>query len=134
MPDFYKKGNKDPYRQFFIRLGMVVVVLVLAALVVANVKVHQKKQELNAQVKSLQQRVQDLKNQNTNLKEGMARASDDAYIEKVAREELDLQLPGETVFSVVQTGGQQQSPAAQKNTWSTWVGNAWNSFINIFKK
>lgn len=133
MPDFQKK-TKNPYRRFFINVGALMVVALVVVMVIADVKVYQKHRELNAQVLGLKQKVQDLKSENAQLKEGMARQDDPAYIEKVAREELDLQLPGEKVFSFVRTSGQQQSDASIQNNVGAWVGNAWHSFIGIFKK
>ena len=132
--NFNKKQNKNQYQRFFVIMGAVLIVLALVWLAIADVRIYQKKKELNLQVENLQKKVQDLKSQNSNLKEGTARSFDDVYIEKVAREELDLQKPDEKVFSFVQTSPQQQNNVAPKNDWQAWVGGAWGSFISIFKK
>ncbi len=122
MPDFQKK-TKNPYRRFFINLGALAIVGILITLVVADVKVYQKHKELDTQVLGLKQKVENLKQQNAQLKEGMARQDDPAYIEKVAREELDLQLSGEKVISFVQASNQKAvTPATKPNVLQLWLG------------
>ena len=133
MADFNKKRN-NPYRRFFLKAGAVALLAVLTLLVVADIKVYRRKQELRAQLSRLEKRVQELKNQNATLQERTARADDSAYIERLAREELDLQKPGEKVVSFVKGVQQPQDDSMQKNGFSAWVGSTWDSLINMFKK
>src|SRR5438105_2313510 len=133
MADFHKKA-KNPYRNFFIKLGAVALLVVLVVLIVWDIKIYQKKRELDAQLAALSNKVQELKTQNSQLQETTAHANDDAYIEKIAREELDLQQPGEKVFSFVPAPGQGAAPATPKNIWQAWIGGALNAIISIFKK
>lgn len=130
MPEFKKKTIQNPYKKILIVAGAVVILIVVAALVVANTKVYHRKKELQEKLEDLQQKVDDLKNQNSELKEGTARANDDAYVEKVAREELDLQKPGEKVFSFVKSQGQFVEVAAVEQTsWTAWLANTWGSLF-----
>ena len=98
----------------------------LVMMLTANFRIYQKKQELNYQIKTLQQKVTDIKKQNDNLTQEIANAQNQAYIEKVAREELDLQKPGEKVFSFVQTQPQvEPAPPSPKSIWqqfTAWIG------------
>ena len=132
--DFKKKKSHSPYQRLWLSVGLAALAVLLVCLVVADVKVYQKRKELNAQVSGLQQKVQSLKAQNANLQEGLARQNDDTYIEKVAREQLDLQQPGETVVSFVKPDGQAPTAPVQKNNWQAAIGSALNAFIGIFKK
>lgn len=131
--DFNKKRN-NPYRRFFLKAGAVALLAVLALLAVADIKVYRRKQELATQVASLQQKVQALKDKNAKLQEGTERANDNDYIERLAREELDLQKPGEKVISFVKGTQQPQDDGAPKSGFSAWLGGAWDSLINVFKK
>ena len=134
MPDFNKKRNKNLYRHFLIKLGAVIIAVLVLLVVVADVKVYQRRRELSMQVESLQKKIEELKNKNGGLKEGLAKADDDAYIEKIAREELDLQKPGEKVISFVVGDQLVQDDAMQKNGFTTWMASTWNSFVDLFKK
>ena len=122
---FKKKGNKSPHKTLLVKLGLCALLVVLALVVIANMNVYKKKRELGTQIKGLEQKVQDLKEKNSQLKESTARADDQSYIEKVAREELELQQPGEKVISFV--SAETQMPKTESNqgflhSWLSWLG------------
>ena len=119
--NFNKKRDKNQYQRFFAIMGIFFMIAVLVWLGMVNVRIFQKKRELNVQVENLQKRVQDLKSQNESLKEGTARSLDDAYIEKIAREELDLQKPDEKVFSFVQTPSPQPAIVSSPSFVQSWL-------------
>lgn len=92
-------------------------------LVVANVRIYKKKQQLNAQIQSLENKIAETKARNNELKVGIEKSNDEQYIEKVAREELDLQKPGESVFSFVKPEEEnQEEKNKQKNIFQAWLG------------
>jgi len=131
MTDFKKKQKKNLLATILLGAGSLFIVGLVIALVVADIKIYQRKQELTLQLKSLQEKVQDLKNQNDDLKEGTVRATDNAYVEKVAREELDLQLPGEKVFSFVAESEQSENEKAPQAT-GNWFQNAYVWVAGLF--
>ena len=94
-------------------------------LVIANIKIYKKKQQLTTQIQSLENKIQETKNRNEELKEGIVKSNDSQYIEKVAREELDLQKPGEKVFSFVKAKEEgKDEKNASKNIFqnlSAWI-------------
>ncbi len=106
------------------------VICICAFLVFTNIRMFQKRNQLNRQISDLKTKIENLKNSNSNLQEGISKSNDTAYIEKVAREELDLQKPGEKVFSFVKTPASQQDNSSEKNPWPAWL--AW--VIEWFKK
>jgi len=104
------------------KVGMVLVLALLVCLAVADIKIYRRRRELNAQVAGLQSKIQQLKDQNAALKENTVRADDNAYVEKIAREELDLQLPGEKVISFVKASGQEADAGAKPpNILQSWL-------------
>ena len=83
-------------------------------LIIADIKIYKKREQFVSQIEKLENRIQDLKNKNDNLKKGILAANDDAYIEKVAREELSLQKPGEKVVSFIKPVNQEQKLAEKE--------------------
>ena len=80
----------------------------------------------------LKNKIQELEDRKVSLKKGIENSNNQDYIEKVAREELDLQKPGESVVSFIRPddNGKNQN---QNDDWLAGVGNLWDSFINWFK-
>jgi cell division protein FtsB len=99
-------------------------------LVYADINVYKNKIKLAEQIKEYKSQIKNLEEKNYNLKQGISQADDNSYIEKVAREDLDLQKPGETVVGFIMP----KIPAAvvspeEKN----FLQNIWNKFLKIFK-
>ena len=121
----YKKNKKSGVlRYFWLHFGGIIVIIIAISLVVANVKMHQKKQELALQVAALQNQIEDIKQSNENLKEGLENVDNTQYMEKVAREELDLQKPGENVISFVMPPEKPKADSQQNvvQIWGGWLG------------
>ncbi len=118
----FKRKKKSFKPHAMIWLGAVALLVVAACLVFADIKMYHKRQELNAQVKTLQQKIADTQKSNQQLQQGISQANNDQYIEKVAREELDLQQPGEKVISFIQPPNQQTVPQAPQNFLQSWLG------------
>ena len=113
------------------------VIAVLVVLVVANVKIYQKRKAFLSQVSSLQRQIKNLQDSNANLKERISNVDNDTYVEKVAREELDLQKEGETVVSFVT----QQKPIQEASnatphgiqSWLGWLSGGWEwTLVQLF--
>jgi cell division protein FtsL len=126
---FHKKRNNTIRSKLFFHLGGIALALILIGLVVANVKIYQKKQEFLSQVSNLKKQIVDLKSSNANLQQGMSKTNDSQYIEKVAREELDLQKQGETAVSFIMPPVATPEANAVKSTpLQVWMGNISNAF------
>ncbi len=131
--DFKKKKKGSIGRRLTWHVGGVLVLGMLAVLVVANLKIYHKKQELAAQLANLHRQVKDLQASNGDLRQKIEKSDDPQYVEKIAREELDLQKQGETAVSFIMPQAQDKNiEASQKNTWQAWLGGAWNWIKNIF--
>ena len=111
-------GKKVP-----LALGLAVILGICGVLVFANARMHKKRAELATQVASLENKIQDMQNKNDELKKGIAKSADEQYIEKVAREELDLQKPGEKVYSfIMPEKSEENADQSKKNFLQNWLG------------
>ena len=136
VPKFQKKKKGFAPRHTWLHVGGVVVLIVSAVLVVANIKMYQKKQAFLAQVTNLKNQIEDIQSRNSQLNKGISQSDDQDYIEKVAREQLDLQKPGEKAVSfvaapdtTVQTSDNNQ---ASVQYWFGWIGASWQWIKNNF--
>ena len=111
-------------------LGAVVMVGIAVCLIVADVHIYRTRQKLISQVENLKTKIHDLKDKNNNLKQGIANADNSQYVEKIAREELDLQKPGEKVVSFVVTDKQSPQDASEQESflqiWQANLGHFWS--------
>ena len=129
---FKKKNNQAGAKKILLHVGGIFVVAVLAVLMVANVRMYQKRQEFVAQVASLETQINDIRQRNDNLKEGIANENNPAYIEKIARQELDLQRPGETTVSFIMPNSLDQKTTPNENVLQGWLGKSWEWVKSVF--
>ena len=124
--DFKKKQKVGWVKNLSIAAGGVGIVLVVGFLVVADINMYKKRQELSNHIQALEQKIAEVKAKNIQLEQGIAQADNDQYIEKVAREELDMQKPGEKVFSFVKPeDSKAKDNPTPKNPWQNflaWIG------------
>ncbi len=127
--DFRK--NKDPFHKIIFAAGEILLLVIFIILIVADIRVYQKKQKLASELENLKNNIQDFQKKNDDLKQGTLNENNNQYyVEKVAREELDLQKPGEKVVYFVKQSDQQKENQGQKNILQNWLG--W--FMGFLKK
>ena len=132
--DFKKKqkGELD-LKHFFLRAGAIFIICLMAFIIIADVRIYQRRKGLEAEVSKYEQQIKQLKERNTKLEEEIGNSDNPDYIEKIAREEQDMQKPGENVVSFIMPEGQVKEEVKQ-NFWNTnnWFGciSAW--FKKIF--
>ena len=128
--NFKKKQKRDGPGSFFSSpLVKIVFLIIIVFLAFADIKVYKERKKLNLQIDSLKEKIQAIKDKNNTLEQGIARADDKNYIEKIAREELDLQIEDEKVVSFI-TPEPQQKEEINTNinywnprTWLGWISN-----------
>lgn len=131
LSSFRKKQKRSIAQYFLLAFGAMALLVLVGLLAVADMRIYSKKRELNAQLASLQSKVQELQVKNNDLKQGISESDNPDYIEKVAREELDLQKPGEKVVSFVEAETKEVAPQASSASFvQVWLG--W--FEGLFKK
>ena len=79
--NFKKNRNKSISSKILFGLGGITVLVTAAALLIANVNIYKKKQQLNAQIKTLESRIESLKNENSSLDQRISNADDEDYID-----------------------------------------------------
>lgn len=125
---FRKNKKTGDKRRYVMHLIGIIVLIVLGLLVIANITMYQKRKEFSAQVASLEKQINDIKTNNERLQKGIDSADDNQYIEKVAREELDLQKSGEQAVSFVTAESDVEVVDTSKQNflqklWSWITGN-----------
>ena len=93
--------------------GVFLILAVFVLLTVADVKIYKKEKKLNLQIENAKNKTQEMQSKNTILKQNILEADNAEYIEKIAREELDLQKPGEKVVSFIKESNQQEQKSDQ---------------------
>ena len=119
---FQKKQKSISHKVLFI-LGGIFLCLIITILVIADIKMYQKRTMLNARVENVKNKIENIKNKNNSLQESITKVDDTAYTEKIAREELDLQQPGEKVFSFITTPNPKQQNNEKESVWQGWLSN-----------
>ena len=125
----FKKNKNTTLKRFLLVTGGILMLSFLILLVVANVRIYQKREKFISQIEKLKNKIQNMQNKNSDLKKGISQINNDEYIEKIAREELSLQKPGEKVISFIKEPSQQNEDSqGQKNflqNWLGWLSNGW---------
>ena len=125
--NFKKKGKRNSAKKFLLHTVGVAAIILLVVLVVVDVMVYKRRQELHFQVSNLEQQIKDIQTSNDNLTQKIQNQDNPQYMEKIAREELDLQRQGEKAVSFIMPETlPQNTEASQKNPWSKWFGNVLN--------
>ena len=127
--DFRKKRNAFLSGTSKVILG-ILIFAVLVSLFIASTKIYKKGEKFTFQIENLKSEIQDLRVRNNYLREAISQNNDADYIEKVAREELNLQKPGEQAISFVEELPKKENQEVQSDFWQYWMG--WLS--NIFKR
>lgn len=99
-----KKIDDQGTRTSLLRFATVVVITSAALFALSFLQKAMESQQAEAQAAVLRQENQAIEAANAALKQRIADMKTDAYVERVAREELNLVRPGETSFVVVPVG------------------------------
>ena len=133
MSSFQKKIQSHLPQNFAAKLIVVLLLVFCVVLIFVNLRIYNKRRHLNSQIESLKNKIEETRNTNNNLKQEILKADDDKYIEKIAREELDLQKPGEKVFSFIDKSPQDaKETESSKNIFQVWLDNIFNFMKNSF--
>lgn len=89
----------------------------------------QRRAGLTARIESLKKEIAELEKENEEIQAGLSQKGEEGYLEKEARERLNLKKPGEEVVVVVppKEGEETKEP---KNFWQKW----WEEIESKIKK
>jgi cell division protein DivIC len=125
-----QKREFSPER-FFLKIGGILFLIIAVVLIFINFQMFKKKQQLAFQIEDYKKQIGELESRSEILKEEIINSDNPDYIEKIAREESDMQKPGEKVVSFVEQNPQQKEAQTQENLWNSnfwfsWIGQSWN--------
>lgn len=129
--DFDKKRKREfSLDKFLLKVGGVLLLVIVLALVVADFRIYKKRQTLLKQIDAYNKQIEEIKQRNVSLKEQITQSDNKDYIEKVGREELNLQKEGEKVVSFIMPEQKPQNQNQKESFWSTsmwfgWIGQSW---------
>ena len=126
--NFNKKINSDPSSMVFFQIAGVLFLIIIVVLVIAVIKMYQKKYELQAEVAAYQQKISDIKKNSQTLKDEIANSGSNDYLEKIAYEQ-GLVRAGER--EVIFTDSQEKPKVELKkqdfiSSASGWFSSAWS--------
>ncbi len=107
-----KKGETSQPILFSALIGILTVVLI-AFLIIANIKINQKRGELAGRIDSLYQEIKTLEETKKKLEAGIGQAQSEIYWEGKVREQ-GFEKPGEETVVVLPPEEQKQTPIKQK--------------------
>lgn len=90
---------------------------ILLFLANSNWKLYKKRTALEGQINTLQNEVTSLEERNRELQSDIAEAQTPEYLERMARERLNLKKPGEEVVAVVIPESQEAVSQEQEKSW-----------------
>ncbi|TSC94417.1 MAG: septum formation initiator family protein [Parcubacteria group bacterium Licking1014_1] len=137
----FKKKRKRVFfkNSFFIKIAGVLLLVISLLLIYADIKIYKNKQKLDSQLNNYKEQIKEIEKRNEDLEEGITKADDKDYIEKIAREEFGMQQPGEKVVTFVmpeqkkdEGGSKLKKNIFNISAWLEWLSNFWQSIKNIF--
>lgn len=136
VPDFKKKTkNFSLLNSVLLKIGIILILIVFILLMIANISNYRKKTLLMVKIAGLEEKIRGIKKENEAIFQNIQKINDDSYVEKVAREELDLQKPGEKVYSFIRTVDRQivdREKTESSGGWFGWVVGSWAWLANRF--
>ena len=113
----HKKGKS--YQTILFSLFSAILILgVIGFLVYSNWKTHQQRRELSLRIESLKAEIGVMEKKKQELETSSLQLGEEEYLEKVAREQLNLQKPGEEVVTILSPEEEkEEEPKEEKSFW-----------------
>ena len=120
----YKKEKKGSCQNIFfsVLIGSLIFIIV-GFLVVSNIKMNRKRALLNIQINQLKEEVRLLEEKKHNFQAQLNPSKQEEYLEKEAREKLNLKKPGEEVVTVLPA--EKNTPHEAKKIKQWWNPLSW---------
>ena len=123
-----KKGGIN-FKNFF---GILLFVAILAFLIYSSINLFIKRMDLQKELDELNDQEEELLKERESLKFSLGEAYSEAYLEKVAREDLNLKKPGEKIF-VIKKEGEAVQEGGEVEAEKTFIDKI-QSFLRSFNK
>lgn len=102
---------------------------IIGVLVFQNIKIYQKRAELDEASKSLQAQIAELERKKQELEMGIRESQSAEFQEKILREQGLYKKPGEEVVTILPPPEEQPQKSEKKKIW--WQPWTWLSLFNI---
>ena len=113
-----KIKKRGSFRTLLFSVFLIAFILGISVfLISSNIGVGQKKSQLFEKLKSLEKEIQKIQEKNKELKQQSSESSQESFIEKEARERLNLKKPGENVVVILPPKEEKQEIKEQKSLW-----------------
>jgi len=130
--DFKKKQKSEvSANKIVFKVAGILFIIIIAVLIVADIKIYQKKKELVAQINNYKRQIEEIQKSSQNLKAEIANSDNQDYIEKIAYEQLGEQKPGEKEVIFVTPPDKKVDQAVQledfwsAHYWFGWLDGPW---------
>lgn len=134
--DFDKKENRGFFnKKFLLKTVGIMFLIAIFFLIVADVKIYQKKQQLISQINNYKKQIEDIKKSSQTLEDEIANSNNQDYLEKLAYEQLGEQKPGEKEVIFVMPEEKLKQDATPQSFWNNFssrLSGAWNWIKSIF--
>jgi len=114
-----RSKRKRELQTIFFQIFLVISSLILVAfLVISNLRIGEKRSKLTAQIETLQKEIKKLEEEKAKLENQISQSQKKEYIEEKARE-LGLKKPGEEVVAIkkIESETEFQKSQQQKSFW-----------------
>lgn len=113
-----KGKNKSSFKNILTSIILLFVFFaIIASLVAANIKIRKRRSEIISRKENLQKELESIKKLSKALEEEMVGIEDDEYLEKIAREQLGLKLPGEKVVFITREETEEKEEEEKEKEW-----------------
>lgn len=123
IPKYKQKEKRSWQNIFFVVLLGSLVIIVVGFLAVSNFRMSRKRAVLNSRIEQLKEEIGEAEERKQQLQAQLNQVSREEYLEKEAREKLNLKKPGEEVVVVVPSGEEPQQKEEKAKQW--WNPLSW---------
>jgi cell division protein FtsB len=132
--DFEQKENRKFFNKSLLYRTMGVVFLVaIVVLVVADIKIYQKKKKLVAKIDVYEKQIENIKKSSQTLRDEIANADNVDYLEKLGYEQFGRVRPGEKEYMFIEPEQKAYVSQEKNSFWGAgWLSGVWQWIKNIF--
>lgn len=128
LTDFSKKQKGEFFTdKLLFKVVGILFLIIMLVLIFSNLKIYQKKREMNALIENLQKQIDDLNQSSATLKEEIANADKPDYLEKIAYEQ-GMAKTGEKEVIFITPQNKVEATSKQQNFWQMctgWLSGGW---------
>ena len=122
----FRKIKRPKQPKFLSVVGFGFFLIIICFLVVSNIKLSDKREQIKSQAELLKNEIQILEQEREKLQAQVSQTKLESYLEKEARERFNLKKPGEQVVAFVREKPEEKEQTEEKKGF-------WDKISEIFK-